>query len=298
MFGTPLLRRREYDVKFIDYWHANRQRYQALLFDIDGTLSCGSHVLPGVRELLMELRAEQVPHCILTNDGNHSQAEKSAILAAGGLTVAPEEIVSCGSALGELVTARGWRDRMFFVLGLLGHPCYAERAGLRVCRDENRIDECFGVINGEDYYDWHNHMQAAINFFRRHPDRPLVVPNPDSYWPGSRPGWLGVGAGGQARFICGMLAEMGVDIQPIYLGKPYRPVYDAAVHLLRRRFPEAGEFDYGRILMLGDSLQSDIRGANNCGMVSALLLTGITSAAQAARAEGDCVPHLIFDTIG
>ncbi len=285
-------------MKFIDFWHANRHRYQALLFDVDGTLSCGSNVLPGVKTLLAELRAEKAPYCILTNDANHSEAEKSSILAKGGLAVAPDEIVSCGSALAELSEAQGWRGRTFFLLGVLGDPCYAVRAGLKVCRDERRIDECFGVINGEGYYDWHNHMQAAVNFFLRHPDRPLVVPNPDSYWPGSEPGWMGIGAGGQARFLCGILAEMGVEIQPLYLGKPYRPVYDAAVHLLHRRFPDIGEPDYGRILMLGDSLTSDVRGANNCGMVSVLLLTGITSAEQAARASGDSVPRLIFDTVG
>ena len=285
-------------MKFIDYWRTNRRHCQALLFDIDGTLSRGSHVLPGVAELLGELRAEGFPHCILTNDGNHSTEEKSEILAGGGLGVAPDEIVSCGSALKELAAARGWAGECFFVRGDMGNPSFVEQAGLRVCRDERAIEACYGVVNGEGYYDWHNHMQSVINFFRRHPDRPFVVPNPDSYWPGVKPGVVGVGAGAQARFISGLLQEMGFSVPPIYLGKPYRPIYDYTVHRLRERFPAAGDFRYDRIIMLGDSLQSDIRGANRCGMVSALVLTGITDAAEAARADGDCRPRLIFDTIG
>ncbi len=283
---------------FIDFWNTHHADFQALLFDIDGTLSAGRRTLPGARELLSDLRATHFPYLILTNDANHSPEEKSAIQRAGGLDLPPEEIISCGAALNELVAVNGWRDRMFFVLGLLGKPCFAERAGLRVCRDVNRIDECFGVINGEDYYDWHDHLQAVLNFFRRHPDRPYVVPNPDSYWPSHKPGYVGVGAGGQARFVVSLLGEMGIEVKPTYLGKPYRPLYEYCVHELNRRYGLPEPKNYRRILMVGDSLQSDIRGANNCGMTSALVLTGITDAAAAARAGDEIRPDLIFDTLG
>jgi NagD protein len=284
-------------MKFIDFWHENRKNYQAVLFDIDGTILAGGAALPGAAAVLAELRRDRFPHYILTNDANHSTEEKSRLLRRGGLEIAPDEIISCGAALDELVEERNWQGKTFFVLGLLGNPCFAERAGLLTTRDESRIESCHGILNGEDYYDWHNHMQTVLNFFRRHPDRPLVVPNPDSYWPGHR-GDIGIGAGGQARFLCGLLAEMGIRIDPIYLGKPYRPIYDHAIHLLKKRFPQLGEPDYGKILMVGDSLRSDIRGANNCGMDSALVLTGITQEAEIAAAPADCRPKHVFATLG
>lgn len=284
-------------MKFLDFWRRHREAYQALLFDIDGTVATGRTPLPGAIELLAELRRDGTPFSALTNDGNNSPEEKSRILRSGGVDLAPAEIISCGAALDELVAERGWRGKTFFQLGDLGNPSYAEHAGLLVCRDEAKIDDCFGVLNGEAYYDWHNHMQAAINFFRRHPDRPYVVPNPDSYWPG-KPGYLGVGAGGQARFICGMLREMGVEIEPVYLGKPCAPIYEHALHTLARRFPAMGAPDCGRILMLGDSLASDIKGGKACGMQTGLLLTGITGLAAARNAADDRRPAFIFESLG
>lgn len=283
---------------FLEHYHEHRDSYRAMLFDIDGTLARGRQAAAGAIELLAELRGRKFPYLILTNDANHSVEEKSEILAAGGLDVPPSEIVSGGAVLRELVELNGWEGKRFFVLGQLGTPCFAELAGLEVCRDESRIDDCFGIINAEGYYNWHDHIQAAINFFRRHPYAPFVVPNPDSYWPGSAPGVVGVGAGGQARFICQLLSEMGIEVNPIYLGKPYRPIYDYTMHLLRRRYPELAMLPYNKVLMLGDSLQSDIRGANQCGMVSGLLLTGITDLDEAARAVGECRPSLIFESIG
>jgi ribonucleotide monophosphatase NagD (HAD superfamily) len=51
-----------------------------------------------------------------------------------------------------------------------------------------------------------------------------------------------------------------------------------------------------RILTLGDSLKSDIRGANRLGLTSALVLTGITSEAtlHGLPPDDEKVPDLVF----
>ena len=49
--------------------------------------------------------------------------------------------------------------------------------------------------------------------------------------------------------------------------------------------------------MLGDSLASDVRGANRAGFTSALVLTGITTPEMAANADGEFRPGLIFNSI-
>ncbi len=53
-----------------------------------------------------------------------------------------------------------------------------------------------------------------------------------------------------------------------YFGKPYRDVYQAAFDLLPGIAPS-------RILMIGDSLEHDVRGAANAGCQSLLVLTGL-----------------------
>jgi len=282
----------------LEWWEARRGDYAALLFDIDGTLLTAGECLPGADALLRRLRQLRYPFYLLTNDGNHSVEEKSVLMGRVGLYVEPAEIVSCSMALRQFAARRHYQGHSFFILGDLGKPCFAEQAGLVPCRDLARIDECSGVIVGEGVYDWQNYLTATLNFLVHHPDRPLVAPNPDSYWPASRKGTFGIGAGAKVRFLCGLLAEMGIDVQPIYLGKPYPAIYDYAVSLLQERygFPEIPEMR--KIVMVGDSLTSDICGANRLGMTSALVLTGITTAAQASAAEAELRPHFVFNTLG
>ncbi len=281
---------------FFEHYMEHCRDYRALLFDIDGTLACCGHAAPGAVELLNELHINRIPYMIITNDALHSVEEKRVRLAAAGLEVDSDVIISAGDVLADTVELNCWTGKKFFILGKLGNPCFAEKAGLDVTRNIDELDGCFGIINAEGRYDWHDHMQAVMNYFRRHPYAPFVVPNPDSYWPG-RNGTVGVGAGGQARFIAGMLREMGVDISPIYLGKPYRPIYDCTMKRLRQKYSLPEDLDFGNVIMLGDSLASDIAGANNCGMVSALLLTGITNLQQAANAAAQYRPALIFDAL-
>ena len=88
---------------------------------------------------------------------------------------------------------------------------------------------------------------------------------------------------------------MGVEIEPIYLGKPHAAIYEHTLYELERRFGVEPEPEC--ILMLGDSLASDVRGANRAGFTSALVLTGITTPEMAANADGELRPGLIFDSI-
>lgn len=283
---------------FIEWWQTECQNFAAILFDIDGTLVSGLHLLNGADILLEQLRQRHFPFYLLTNDGNHSIQEKSLLLGKAGLKISPDEIVSCGMAIAHFVERHNAFGQTFFVMGDLGKPCYAEIAGLKVCREVSHIHNCSGVIIGEGFYDWQKNINAVFNFFIKKPDMPLLVPNPDSYWPNGKGGGFGIGAGGKARFICGILEEMGIIVKPEYFGKPYSAIYEYTVDLLKRRFGLPDNISYGTILMLGDSLKSDIKGANILGIKSGLMLTGITTAEQAARAQTELKPNFIFDAIG
>jgi len=169
------------------------------------------------------------------------------------------------------------------------------RAGLIPERDPHRIRECAGVIVGEGTYNWQDNVNAALNYFIVHPEHPLLVPNPDSYWPNGPSGEIGIGAGGKARFLCQILKDYGIRKRPTYFGKPHPAIFRLACRRLRERhIGSRVAFKPARILMVGDSLASDIRGANRFGLVSALVLTGITTPAHLAAARSDCRPQLVF----
>ncbi len=282
---------------FLEWWKKNSRGYRALLFDIDGTLIAGRKVMPGASSLIKCLEGTKFPFYLLTNDGNHSTEEKSIMLKRAGLNIRPDRIVSCADALAPFTERNMLKGKKFFVMGDLGKPNFAEKAGLKVERLTRKICECQGVIVGEGTYNWQSNINAAMNFFIKYPDRFLVVPNPDSYWPNGASGELGIGAGGKARFICTILADYGIRKKPTYLGKPYPAIFNYAFEILIRKFNLPANLQKKQVLMLGDSLASDIHGANSFGLTSGLVLTGITNQDHIKKAKPSFRPDFVFPRI-
>ncbi len=281
---------------FLDWWREHGSGYRAVLLDIDGTLKTGRRALPNAVRTLAWLREHDFPFRLLTNDGNNSPRQKCRALARAGLEVAEAEIVSCGMALAKYAADPKWRGRRFYVVGDLGDPSYADTAGLRTARDARALDDCAAIVVGEGDYDWRIELSAALNALLRDPGKRLIVPNPDSYWPNGADGEIGIGAGGKARFLLSILREAGVVLEPDYLGKPYPPIFQLALASLRESAADQ-EWSGEPVLMLGDSLKSDIVGANRHGLTSGLVLTGITNRKMADAATGDERPDWVFDTL-
>lgn len=282
---------------FTEFYQIHRNRLQAALFDIDGTLSIGSRPLPGAARLLEMMAADNFPFLLLTNDSCHSTAEKAEILQNAGLPVTEERIISAGDVLKQWAKSSGYRGELFFQCGQLGNPPYAAMARINVTDDPARIDECYGVLCGEGLFNWQASIEAVFNYFLVHPEAPLVVANPDSYWPSCHHDGMGIGAGAIARFIISLLRDAGVKKEPVYLGKPYAPIYQYALETLRRTFPYVNPLDAARTAMVGDSLASDIRGGNANGLFTCLVLTGITDMTLAENATAERRPAAIFESV-
>jgi HAD superfamily hydrolase (TIGR01450 family) len=258
----------------LDWLRASQGEFEGYLFDVDGTLVIGDVAIPGAKELLTWLAEVGLPFLLVTNDANHSHEEKARVLERCGIRVRSDSILSAGDVIAKAAVERSLVGRLMFVMGNLGSPDYATEAGIEVTRELERIEECCGVIVGEEDYDWQSTFNSVVNFFVRHPDMPFIVPNPDIYWSDGERG-IAIAAGGKARFIASVLEEYGIPVQPEYLGKPHRAVFEfaqARLGQLRGTACTAPE----RILLVGDSLKSDIRGANRAGFTSALVRTGVT----------------------
>ena len=172
--------------KLISWLEKNIGELDAVVLDIDGVLMRSRKALPGSRDLLHLLRERNIPHTLLTNDGCSSVEEKSRALKTAGLDVLPSKICSSGQVLLDLAKREGYEGKRFYVMGMLGRPSYADLAGLETVRGVDGIDGCTGVVIGEREYSWEPAINAAINFFIKHPKAPLIVPNPDLYFPPGR----------------------------------------------------------------------------------------------------------------
>jgi HAD superfamily hydrolase (TIGR01450 family) len=276
----------------VQWLKENLYGLDALVFDIDGVWVIDNTLMPGSLELLDALRREKILFSLLTNDANHSTHEKAQTLVNAGLKISPEEIVSCGDGLQSFVLNHQLDDQTFFAMGDLGKPCFGEKAGLLITRDLNQLHLCKGVIIGEENYDWERVINNVVNHFIQCSERLLIVPNPDEFYPKTA-GRIHIAAGAVARFIQRVLKTYGINLEPVYLGKPYEPIFKHNHIQLEKRSGNA--IDHRRVLMIGDHLASDIVGANNFGYRSALLLSGLTNKKHVERSH--IKPELLFKAL-
>ena len=281
--------------KFTDFYREHRGELDALIFDVDGTLTSGGRLISEAAVFIELLRRDKFPFFLLTNDSCNSCERKAELICKTGISITPQQIISAGNSLEMYIQSHGLAGHKFYQCGSLGEPGYAEKAGMIVTHDPHDTDDCEGVVMGEGNYERRRELEGMFNFLLKHPDAPVLVANPDSYWP--HPHGMGVGAGGMCRFICGLVQEAGFTVTPTYLGKPYQPIYDLVMKRMPEMIPECKNPVPERIAMIGDSLASDIQGANGAGMLSCLVLTGITSRVLAESAPLHRKPAEIFDSL-
>lgn len=277
---------------FNNWFEQHRQDFDALVFDIDGVLLAGQTPVPGSGEFVQKLREMNFPFSLLTNDGNHSVDVKCEHLKNCGVEFFPQELTSCSHGLVEVATKLNLAGKLFFIMGDLGEPCYAENVGLVITRDLKELPKCTGVIDGEKNYDWEPVLNAVVNYFIANPNALLIVPNPDEYYPiaGDK---IELASGATARLVQNALKAHSISIEPIYLGKPYTPIFEHNHTALEKRLKKA--IERKRVVMIGDSLDSDIKGANDFGYRSALVLTGITKAGMLKVSP--IKPDLVFERL-
>jgi len=282
---------------FLTWWGKNKNSYDAVYFDIDGTLMAGITALPGAAELIELLEKANFPFIFLTNDGYHSTEMKAKRFQDAGIVINSKNIISCGNALEYVVEDKKLYDCKFFLMGEFGDPLYTDACNLKVTREVSELETCDCVIVGEMNYDWEEVINEVINFFIAQPETHFIIPNPDSYWPTGNKKEIHVGSGGVARFILKILQEYGLKIEPIYLGKPHPAIYRHTLRIMHNKYSKYSFNDNERILVVGDSLKSDIDGANRMGYTSTLLLTGITNE-EHLRQQTEIIPDLVFRSIG
>jgi ribonucleotide monophosphatase NagD (HAD superfamily) len=154
------------------------------------------------------------------------------------------------------------------VLGPAGSQALARDVGLRAV-DPTHEDVRALVVCDEAGFDFVPTLEAVLTTVVRRIERglplALALPNPDVLYP--KPGGaLGLTAGAAACVIeRGLRARFGDDAPAFErLGKPHAPIFEAA----RARVP-------GRLLMIGDQLETDIAGAHAAGIDAALVETGV-----------------------
>lgn len=248
-------------------------RYDVLLFDAYGVLVHADGALPGAAELIARLRAEGRETLVLTNDASRTPEQCAARYRDLGLPVDAPMVISSGSLLAGWYQAQGLVGAPTIVLGTAGSRLLVERAGgapippseagpctsLVVALCDEAFEPFLPLLDDT--------LSAVILALERGAQLRLVVPNPDLLYPRGG-GGFGLTTGAVAAMLEGALrAKLGQAPGFERLGKPHPPMFEEA----RRR--SGGS----RLVMFGDTMETDILGAARAGIDSVLVQTGVSA---------------------
>jgi 4-nitrophenyl phosphatase len=246
---------------------------RGLIIDVDGVLWRGSRPMPGVAAFFDFLRTHRIPFIIATNNAMRPALDIVDRLTAMNVHVNEREVLTSSDATAlylSRVAPRGARVLVVGGEGLLGAMA---RAGFQIVEQEADV-----VVAGLDMELTYDKLRLAALEIRR--GAKFIGTNADPTLPSAEGDIPGAGA-----IIAALRAA--TDVAPLVIGKPERAMFDIAVEKLGAARAATA--------MLGDRLDTDIEGAQNAGLQSILVLTGVTT--REALAQSRIQPGLTFENL-
>ncbi|WP_040157497.1 HAD-IIA family hydrolase [Nigerium massiliense] len=263
-----------------DHLRGPEEFYDAYVFDMDGTIYLGDHLLPGAARMITELRRREIPVRFLSNNPTKDPEQYAAKLNKLGLPTDIEDIAN------TVVTTTRWLqsnhpDAVVFPISEEPLKKALAKAGIRMSEDPEEIDI---VIASYDRTFDYRKLQIAFDAIWFHKRAFLIQTNPDRFCP--FPG--GRGEPDCAAITAAIEACTNTKCR-LNLGKPDPVMLTEALRGLDVRTEHA--------VMVGDRLQTDIQMALDTGMVSALVLTGEATADDVRALDADHTPTFVLDRI-
>lgn len=254
--------------------------YDAYIFDMDGTIYLGDHLLPGVKRFIEELRRRDIPIRYLSNNPTKDPEQYVEKLETLGLPTDISEIAN------TVVTMTAWLkahhpDAVVFPIAEEPLINAFREAGIKMSDDPEKIDI---VVASYDRTFTYEKLQIAFDAIWFHKRAILVATNPDRYCP--FPG--GRGEPDCASIIAAIEACTQTKCEMV-IGKPNPAMLEAAIVGL--------DVDPKHCIMVGDRLGTDIQMAVQEGMPSAMPLTGDSTLEEALALDEKDQPTYLIDRL-
>jgi len=267
-------------------------RYKVIFFDSFGVIKNYKGLVPGMKDTFDYLEASQKDYYIVTNDASRSPQQLSESFVKLGLDmITPDKIISSGMLAREYLELKV-PDGIVAYLGTEDSAHYIESAGRHTIRvkdiDESNINEVNGLVFLDDEgFNWFRDLNKAVNLLRKR-NIPAIVANTDYAYP-LNTNDVAIAIGGLANMI-----EHIVGKKFIRFGKPDSQMFMFAYDLVRSK----GPISKRNILMVGDTLHTDILGGNKFGLDTVLVFSGNTlpEDAETSITATGIVPTYICDT--
>ncbi|MGE5702458.1 MAG: TIGR01457 family HAD-type hydrolase [Clostridia bacterium] len=235
--------------------------YRGFLLDLDGTIYRGNEPIPEAIRFMEQLRMRNIPYLYLTNNSSTSPEKVAQRLCGMGIPTKTEEVYTTSMAIGAYLTEHVPHGARIFAIGEEGLFQELQQAGYTITNDR---PDC--VVVGIDRAFSYEKLAVATKAIRE--GALFLATNQDAALPtehGLVPG--------NGSLVAAVAVASGSS--PIVVGKPESIIVDYALRRLG-----LGKSD---TLIVGDNLQTDILAGHHSGVDSLLVLTGFSTAEDAAQ---------------
>lgn len=227
---------------------------QGFISDMDGVIYHGNSILPGVKEFVDWLYKENKPFLFLTNSSERSPRELRQKLARMGLDVDESHFYTSALATANFLKEQS-PGCSAYVIGAPGLVNALYDVGITM----NDVNPDYVVVGETDSYNYNMIIKAVqlVNKGAR-----LIGTNPDMTGPSD----MGIIPACQA-LISPIALSTGKT--PYYVGKPNPLMMRTGLKMLNVHSADA--------VMIGDRMDTDIVAGMESGLMTALVLSGLST---------------------
>ncbi len=256
--------------------------FDAILFDQYGVLHDGRRAFPGAAEAARRARAAGLGAAVLSNSGKRAEANAERLARLGFARELFDAVVTSGEACrgrlaADLAAGRLAEGAAVLVVARGGPDAALEGLPLRLTDAPEKA--ALVLIAGREP----ERVTLAEDAARLAPLAARGVPafcsNPDATM------YSDIGPAPGPGALATAYAEAGGPVT--WFGKPHRPIFESALAALGGPNP-------ARVLMIGDSPEHDVAGAQAIGCATLLVTEGVQAGDAAAVAPDFAIPRLVW----
>ncbi len=233
----------------------NVRDIECWLTDMDGVLVHEEQPVPGAVDLLERWVATSKRFLVLTNNSIYTPRDLSARLARSGLNIPEENLWTSALATADFLRGQPG-EKSAFVIGEAGLTTALHEAGFVM----TETDPAYVVMGETRNYSFEAITKAVrlINAGAR-----FIVTNPDTTGPSADGPLPATGA------VAAMVTA-ATNRQPYVVGKPNPMMFRSAMNRIEAHSETTA--------MIGDRMDTDIVAGMEAGLLTVLVLSGVTTA--------------------
>ena len=234
-------------------------RIQGLIIDMDGVLWLGDEPIGNLPHIFNEIQRKGLNFMLATNNATLSIEQFQSKLDGFGVKIHTQQIINSPVATALYLKKQFPHGGNVFIIGESGLVNALAEHGF-----QHSDKQVLAVVAGMDRTITYARLAQATLLIRS--GVPFIGTNPDRTYP--IPEGLVPGAGAILAAI-----EAATDCQATIIGKPSPAMYKAAL--------ERMDIVARQAVVVGDRMETDIAGAQALGCQTAVVLSGVSSLAQA-----------------